>query len=113
MSQRQRLDGAIVNRRFNKAIKQAGGSPKAYPQAVIAETQELFSCDVNALYESTGGKAGDRSTLPVEAQEAYVATEALALHQLNQAHQQGNATDAAIVKTVQKTAKSVRKLLPW
>lgn len=81
--QQERVDGAIVNKDFNKAIKDSGGSNTAYGRAVQAETQELFDCDVEQLYQETGGRKGDRSTLPKEAQKAYIVNETLSTHRLN------------------------------
>lgn len=116
--QRKRVDGATVNRRFNKAIKDSGGSETVYGRAVQAETRELFDCDVRQLYQETGGKRGNRSTLPIEAQEAYIVNETLSAHRLNESRDNDfsntqEETDARIVETVGHTAHNVRKWLPW
>ena len=116
---RKRVDGATVYKQFSKAVKDSGGSEMAYPRAVTAETQALFDCDVRKLYQATGGKPGDRSTLPIEAQEAYIVNEALSTHELN-ASQESDASqnqrerDERIVETVKATAQEVRsRWLPW
>jgi hypothetical protein len=117
--QRKRVDGATVNQRFNKAIRDCGGGKLAHRDSVIAETQELFDCSVRELYQKVGGKVGDRSTLPVEAQEAYIVSEALAAHDLyasqeSDQSQSQEESDARIVETVRVTARDVRKRwLPW
>lgn len=85
-----------------------------------AETQELFDLTTDQLYKQTGGRKGDRSTLPHEAQKAFIATEILATHRINEnaatypdpEHDQAG-TDNAIVNDVRHTAKAVRKRLPW
>lgn len=41
-----------------------GGDEDAYPDAISAETTELFDCDVEELYQQTGEKRGRRETLP-------------------------------------------------
>ena len=99
-------------------MKDAGGSSRAYPRAIRAETQELFDCGVDELYEATGGKKGDRSTLPKEAQKAYMVSETISTHRLNfdvQGNNHGSQRqkDERVVKTVQETATHVRKWLPW
>lgn len=118
LTRRERVDSATVNKDFTKAIQQAGGSHRAYPHAVRAETKELFDCGVDELYEATGGKKGDRSTLPKEAQKAYMVNETLSAHQLNHELGDGNQgsqrqKDKRVVETVQDTATEVRKWLPW
>ena len=118
LSRHQRVDSATVNKDFTKAIQNAGGSNRAYPRAVRAETQALFDCGVDELYEATGGKKGNRSTLPKEAQKAYMVSETLSAHRLNrmlQGYRQGSQRqqDNRVVETVQDTATQVRKWLPW
>ena len=118
LSRHQRVDSATVNKDFTKAIQNAGGSNRAYPRAVRAETQALFDCGVAELYEATGGKKGNRSTLPKEAQKAYMVSETLSAHRLNrtlQGDRQGSQRqkDDRVVETVQDTATQVRKWLPW
>lgn len=118
LQRRERVDSATVNKDFTKAIKQSGGSSRAYPKAVRAETQELFDCGVDELYEATGGKKGDRSTLPKDAQKAYMVSETLSTHRLNEAVGSQNLgtqrqKNERVVETVKDTAKTVRKWLPW
>lgn len=61
---RHRVDGAIVTRRFNRAIKDNGGAGDVYRDSAISQTQELFDCNVDELYRETEGKRNDRSSLP-------------------------------------------------
>ena len=79
---RERVTGAIVFKRFNKAIKDNGGAGDVYPDAIAAETDELFGCNVEELYRGTGGKSGRRDTLPQPAQEAYMVNESLTANEL-------------------------------
>lgn len=115
LAQQERVDGAIVNKDFNKAIKDSGGSNTAYGRAVQAETQELFDCDVDQLYKETGGRKGDRSTLPKEAQKAYIVNETLSTHRLNNTQYEGDQRqkDNAIAEDVADTARKVRRWFPW
>lgn len=116
--QHERVDSATVNKDFNKAIQQAGGSHRAYPRAVRAETQELFDCGVDELYEATRGRKGNRSTLPKEAQKTYMVSETLSTHRLNEEmrrdkHSSQLQKDDEVVEVVKDTANQVRKWLPW
>lgn len=117
--QRKRVDGATVYRRFTQKIKDAGGSDRVYAKTVRAETEALFDCNVEQLYKETGGKQGDRSTLPVEAQEAYIVSEALSTHelaakQIASSPQSQKVVDQQIVQTVKETATEIRdRWLPW
>ena len=115
LARQERVDGAIVNKDFHKAIKDSGGSNKTYGRAIQAETQELFDCDVDQLYQETGGKKGDRSTLPKEAQKAYIVNETLSTHRINHATYEGNQKqkDDAIVEDVADTARYIRRWFPW
>lgn len=115
---RKRVDGAIVNRRFNKSIKDNGGGPNAYPKAVLAETEELFGCDLNTLYRETGGKKGRRDTLPQPAQEAYMVNESITANELERhvgslGGESQEEVDAKIVGITRHQAKQTRKWLPW
>lgn len=117
LSKRRRVDGAIVNRDFREAIHRSGGSQNAYPDAVIAETEELFGCSVRKLYEATGGKKGNRATLPEAAQKAYMASEIRATHELDQSEfydcENPQQVDQKIVSTTRAAARETRKWLPW
>jgi hypothetical protein len=99
-------------------VKDAGGSDRTYARAVRAETEELFDCGVDELYENTGAKKGDRTSLPKEAQKAYMVSETISAHRLNHdvsGENRGSQKqkDEAIVETVRDTAENVRKWLPW
>ena len=115
---RTRVDGATVNRRFNKAIKDNGGGPQSYRNAVVTETKILFDCQVEELYQETGGKKGDRSTLPAPAQEAYMVNESVAANELERqvgtiGGEDQEEVDGQILAVVRETSKQTRKLLSW
>ena len=116
--QRKRVDGATVNRRFTQTIKDNGGGPQSYKKAIRAETQELFGCTVRELYEQTGGKFRDRSTLPQPAQEAYMVNEALAAYELERyigtiGGETQEEVDDQIIGLVKQQSKQTRERLPW
>ena len=116
--QRKRVDGAIVNKRFNKSIKDNGGEGRVYEETAVAETQELFDCTVNELYKETGAKKRQRNTLPQAAQEAFMVNESLAANELDrQVGSIGGDTqdevNDKIVESVRQTSKRTRKWLPW
>jgi hypothetical protein len=114
--QPERVDGAIVYKRFTKAIQENGGNAVAHRNAVIAETEELFGCSVRELYQATGGKRGRRDTLPQPAQEAYMVNESLAANELErhlgsltgETQDELNDQIAGIVR-----GQQTRKWLPW
>ena len=115
---RKRVDGATVNRRFTKTIKDNGGGPQSYKKAIRAETKELFGCTVRELYEQTGGKFRDRSTLPQPAQEAYMVNESLAANELERhigtiGGETQEEVDEQIIGVVRDQSKRTRKWLPW
>jgi hypothetical protein len=113
----ERVDGATVFKDFTKSIKGVGGSNRAISGAVEAETQELFNCSTEDLYKQTGGKKGNRSTLPSEAQKAYMASEIRATHELGRTEfydcENPDQVDRKIVSTTRAAAKETRKWLPW
>lgn len=96
----------------------AGGDRRTYSKAIRVETQELFDCGVDELYEATGGRKGDRSTLPKEAQKAYMVSETLAGYRLRELESPSLSAseprdDHQIVETVRDTSKSICRWLPW
>jgi hypothetical protein len=116
--QRNRVDGAIVFRRFTKSIKDNGGDQTAYRESIIAETRELFDCDVDELYKATGGKRNRRDTLPQVAQEAYMVNESLSAHQLERqigtlGGESQEEVNAQITGIVRHQARQTRQWLPW
>lgn len=112
---RGRVDGVTVRKDFTQTIKTKGGSNRAYGRATAKMTEELFGCSTDALYEETGAKPGDRSTLPQDAQTAYIVGEVTATHRLKQTDIAGNQQqrDAQIVDTVEDSTRNVKGLFPW
>lgn len=115
---RKRIDSAVVLRRFTKSIKDNGGDQSAYRDSIIAETRELFDCEVDELYEQTGGKPGRRDTLPQPAQEAYMVNESLSANELERMHgtiggESQDEVNDQIKAVVREQAKQTRKWLPW
>lgn len=115
---RKRVTGAIVFKRFTQSIKDNGGDEQVYPEAINAETIELFDCDVKDLYEQTGGKPGYRDTLPQPAQEAYMVNESLSANELERhigtigGDSQEEVNDQ-IKAVVREQSKQTRRWLPW
>ena len=115
---RERVTGAIVFKRFTKSIMDNGGASDVYPDAIAAETDELFGCNVEELYRGTGGKPGRRDTLPQPAQEAYMVNESITANELERligtigGETQEEVNDR-IVGVTRQQAKQTRKWLPW
>lgn len=115
LTARERVDGAIVNKDLNKTIQQKGGTGNVYKVAAEALTQELFDLDTEDLYEGTGGKSGDRATLPKEAQKAFIAGEIRADYDLRKKEIEGTPSqkNQQIVRSVRDSGKETRKGLLW
>lgn len=113
---RERVDGAVVNRDFREAIYRKGGDEQCQVDSSVAMSQELFDVNPRQLYQQTGGKPYDRSTLPKEAQKALIVGETVATHELNAKIIDGVSqpqVNVEITDTVRDSAKKVRKLFPW
>ena len=115
---RERSTGATIFRKFTDSIKANGGDADAIIDSITVETEELFGCSVRELYQATGGKKKDRSTLPEIVQRSYIANEALSSFELERMEgtiggedQQEN--NENIVGTVRDVSKKTRKWLPW
>ena len=115
---RQRVDGAIVYRRFTGTISANGGDDDAYRDAVSTETYELFNCSVRDLYQATGGKRNRRETLPHEVQQAYMVNESLSTYELERMEgtiggETQEEVNAKIVNVVRDQSRQTRRWLPW
>lgn len=113
---RGRVDGAVIRKDFTRAIQESGGDDQAHANSTAGMTRELFDCEVKDLYRETGGKRGDRTTLPAEAQKAYMVGETVATHDLKQAGKfDGNQqqVNRQIEDTVVDSSRKARKLFPW
>lgn len=117
LARHERVDGAIVNKDFQKSVKNASGSDKTYPEVIRVETEELFDCTVEELYASTNSRKGNRSSLPKEAQTAYIANEIRATYELDAASDSyshdPDERHGQTVEQVKATSKQTRKWLPW
>lgn len=112
----ERVDGAIVNRDYRKAIQDKGGDKQGQIDSSNALSQEIFDVTPGQLYRSTGGKAYNRSTLPKEAQKAFIVGETIATHDLQGKEITGTSqreVNLEIADTVRESGKKVRKLFPW
>lgn len=111
----ERVDGATVRKDLTNTIQGKGGSLKAHRDATIAMSEELFDMKPNELYDATGGKRNDRSTLPKEAQKAFIVGETVANHDLKAKNISGNQAqrDQQITNSVRDSGKKARGLFPW
>ena len=113
---RSRTDGAIVRRKVSAAAIEAGADADGIAAGTEAMTHELFGCSSRQLYKDTGGKRGDRKTLPEVAQEAYVVGEVVATHDLNQEGPfQGSQDEknAQTAGTMGGAGRKVKGFFPW
>ena len=111
-----RVDRVDVHHRFKAQIQKSGGSRGLYPRVIETETEELFGCDTDTLYNTVGGKPGNRDTLPPIAQDAYIHNEIDCTQQLKrQGRQPGNQRqrDRTIVNTVRERSKKNKRLWEW
>jgi hypothetical protein len=111
----KRVDGITVLNDFKDSIASKGGDGKTIARAINAETRALFDCEVDELYRETGGKKGDRSTLPKEAQKAYMVSETISTHRINGTEYKGSQKQKndAMVEDVEDTAKEARGWFSW
>jgi hypothetical protein len=111
----ERVDGAIVNRDLNKTIKNKGGSKDVYAKSAEALSRELFDVGSEELYERTGGRKNDRSSLPKPAQKAFMVGEIKADLDLQQKDIKGEPVqrNKEIVDSVRESGKEARKWFPW
>ena len=74
-----------------------------------------MGCGTKELYESTGAKKNDRSSLPERAQEALITGEVVAAHDLRASDVEGDQSERnnQIVGIVRGAGRKVRKLFPW
>ena len=116
LPEKHREDRADVVKKFHAQLKDSGGGPRIYRDAVEAETQELFGGSTQQLYRGVGGKEGDRDTLPPCAQHAYMHNELECTQRLkHQGPQQGNQRQRnhKIVNEVRKTSRKNKSLWDW
>ncbi len=119
----ERVDTATVYKDFQQSMIDKAVSPEGRRRAAAAETQTLFDCTIDELYEGTGGKKGVseapptevRSSLPKEAQKAYMVNEVISTNRIKESQFGGNQKhrDDQVVETVQETAQQTRKWFPW
>ena len=105
-------------RKFTDSIKANGGDADAIIDSITVETEELFGCSVRELYQATGGKKNDRSTLPEIVQRSYIANEALSSFELERMEGTIGGDDQDEVNdrinaVVKERSKKTRKWLPW
>jgi hypothetical protein len=108
--QKQRLTGAISNNQLKAEIQQRGGTKKTQAAVNAIVTVEMLDCTTGQLYEATGGTPGDRSTLPLEAQEALQTGDIAARHEIIETDAQG---DSQLKNATYKGAKRARSIFPW
>jgi hypothetical protein len=114
-SKGDRVDGASVRKDFTKAIQEKGGDGRGQAKATEAMSQGLFGCRTKQVYEVTGGKSGDRSTLPPEVQKAYLVGETVATHAIRDKDYAGSQEEIndGIAETVEETTFGIARLFPW
>jgi hypothetical protein len=115
LAQSKRVDGVTVLGDFKDAIASKGGDGKTIARAINAETRALFDCEVDELYRETGAKKRDRSTLPKEAQKAYMVSETISTHRINGTEYNGSQKQKnnAMVEDVEDSARTARAWFSW
>lgn len=113
---KERIDGIKARKDLASAVKNKGGDGECQARVVDIQTEQMFGCDLDTLYEGTGGKKGDRSTLPAEAQKAYQASDSVTAHAINNMPTQKGTQEAKNSKILKKTEQVNKKLsgfFPW
>lgn len=113
--ERQRVSGVTVRKNFTKTIQDKGGDSRCQARSTEALNQEVLGCSTRELYKQTGAKRNRRETLPERAQEALLAGEVVATHDLKQQSINGNQDERnrQIEGSVRGSGKRVRGLFPW
>ena len=113
--ERQRVSGVTVRKNFTKTIQDKGGDDRCQARSTEALTQEVMGCGTRELYKQTGAKRNRRDTLPERAQEALMAGEVVATHDLKGQAIQGDqgARNQQIEASVRGSGQKVRNLFPW
>lgn len=114
-SVRGRVDGSTIRKDFTQTIKDKGGTERTQAKATERMTRELFDCNTKEIYEQTGGRRGDRTSLPQDAQTAYMVGETAATHRLKATLIEGNQQqkEDQIIDTVAEASKEVKGIFPW
>lgn len=104
-----------MRKEFTQTIQDKGGNHQAQAQSTERMTEILFGCGTKELYEGTGSRRGDRSSLPQDAQTAYIVGEVAATHQLKDAEITGNQQqrNEQIVGEVETASHSVWGIFRW
>lgn len=112
---RGRVDGASIRKEFTKTIRDKGGDKDTHAESTETMTRSLFGCGTDELYKGTGGRKGDRTTLPHDAQAAYMVGETAASHQLKATPIAGNKQQKhqQIVDTVEDASNRTKGIFPW
>ena len=104
-----------MRKNFTQTIKDKGGSRRCYQDSTEVLTKEVLGCETSKLYEETGAKPGDRSTLPERGQEALMTGEIIATYDLKEKDISGTEKERnqKIVESVRDSGQKTRKLFPW
>ncbi len=96
-------------------MQNKGGDGRTQADSTVRMTQKVFGCNPEELYQETGSRQGDRSSLPVDAQTAYIVAETAATHDLKAKEIKGTRQERhqQIVETVEESSDKVKGLFPW
>lgn len=96
-------------------MQNKGGDGRTQADSTVRMTQKVFGCNPEELYQETGSRQGDRSSLPVDAQTAYIVAETTATHDLKAKEIKGTRQERhqQIVETVEESSDKVKGLFPW
>jgi hypothetical protein len=108
--QQQRVDNAVTQKALQSEVHARGGDKLTSKIVNATITSNMLDCSVDQLYRETGGKRGNRATLPAEAQEALMTGDIIARHEIvgQDAHGHQQILDAA-----DTGSRKARKLFPW
>lgn len=111
-----RVDGIKARDDLEEAIANKGGNRQCQRQVVEIQTQLVFGCSVDEIYEGSGGKKGNRSTLPDEVQKAYITSDTVTAHAINSLPE-ASGTQEQDNKLIKEQTREVNQKLagffPW
>ena len=116
LTQRKRVDGVTVRKKFTGTIVEKGGDDDAIANSTEMMTREVLGTSTRNLYKEIGAKRHKRDSLPSVAQEALMTGEIVATHDLQQSEDFEGSQEQVnqqIEGQVRASSKKVRKLFPW
>jgi hypothetical protein len=110
------VDVRTSTKDLNEALKKKGGDEECFRKTAIAITEETFGCQPKELYQATGAKENDRTSLPKDAQKALISVQTVVTHAIDTHAVQSNTQpeiNSELTGKSREVAQDHRKFFPW